>query len=281
MTETVWGIYNTRAHKFQIQHKFAQGAGGIAVPVDDLLDIKTIKAPLTEDTYPDEDKMPPENVAMAFFGIMHGNAPLYHWSVKNNRNFYWIDNAYFFGGHKRSNYRVTKNEEQPTKIFKRPDDRWKRYNLPIHPWKKGGKDIIVCPPSEHMMNFRKSYGWVERTVAILKEHTDRNIIVRVKPPIEHGPLPSVVDALQTAHALVTYHSNVATEAIQYGVPVFVDPIAAASCVGETDFTKIETPVYPEREPWFHHLAYMQFHSTEFESGLAYKCVKDSENLEIL
>jgi hypothetical protein len=51
-----------------------------------------------------------------------------------------------------------------------------------------------------------------------------------------------------------------------GCPVFVHPDSAASLVGRTDLTDIETPLYPDREPWVRSLAYSQFNEAELCNG---------------
>ena len=65
---------------------------------------------------------------------------------------------------------------------------------------------------------------------------------------------------------MTHSSNVAVEAVIAGVPVFVANSSACEPVGMTDFSRIESPIYPNREPWLAHLAYSQFSYEEIESG---------------
>lgn len=284
----VWTIINRYIGRKNISQKFgagctAAGSPSVDVDVETFMTARDVIRPLTDIFIPDEGMMPNEKHDFILYGVLNGMAPIYRWCKKVDNPFYYIDHSYFNRGHENLNYKITKNEPQPTTVKDWPDDRWKKLDQTIHPWKKNeGGDIIVCPPSNHMVNFWELGDWLEETVATLKEHTDRNIIVRKKPKIKKGlPFEPLIDALQHTYAVVTFNSNVTTEAIQHGVPVFTHPMCAASCVGETDFTKIEEPVYPEREKWFHHLAYSQFHISEMMGGGAWCILQETEQRESL
>jgi hypothetical protein len=87
-----------------------------------------------------------------------------------------------------------------------------------------------------------------------------------------NPLSAIL--ARDVHALVTFNSVAATEAVMQGVPAFVlAPSNAAMPVGNTDLSKIETPYYPDRDKlhaWAHHLAYGQFHVDELRDGTAFR-----------
>ena len=51
-----------------------------------------------------------------------------------------------------------------------------------------------------------------------------------------------------AYAIVTYNSNITLEATTRGIPCFTDPHNACAPISETDFSKIESPKYIDREP---------------------------------
>jgi hypothetical protein len=102
----------------------------------------------------------------------------------------------------------------------------------------------------------------------------------VKPQPGETALP-LEEALQGAHALVTHSSNVAIEAACLGTPVFVDPASAAAPVGLTDLGQIESPVYPDREPWLSHLAYNQFTFEEIGDGRAWRMLMELEERDLV
>jgi len=148
-----------------------------------------------------------------------------------------------------------------------PDDRWRALNTEVSAWRKNGRKIVVAAPSPSYLRFHNIDGWVERTVAELRRHTDRPIEVREKT----DTLPLSCQ-LHTAHALVTHGSNAAVEAVIMGCPVFVDRSSAAALVGLTDLSRIEHPVYPEREPWLHSLAYSNFCESELFDGTVWRLI---------
>ena len=70
------------------------------------------------------------------------------------------------------------------------------------------------------------------------------------------------------HAMVTFNSSITIKALHNGVPCFSNFENPCGEICESDFTKIETPMYADREPVFHSLAYGQFTQEEFRNGWA-------------
>lgn len=228
------------------------------------------------------------------WGILRGTDIILKRCVEKSHPFYYIDHAYFHSGHQKNprRYRVSKNSFQAGKIEKRPDDRWNKLQIKIEPWRKGGRHILVCPPTEPVEYFFNQFDWLNRTLNTLKNFTDRPIVVRQKPnqikiKLDNGyaepdrtnnksvlkhTIPSLDEQFEDAFAVVAFHSNVAVEAVCKGYPVFVSEHSAAATVGLTDFSKIETPIMPNREPWLYHLSYCQFTLEEMLSGHAWEIV---------
>jgi hypothetical protein len=204
---------------------------------------------------------------------------------EEGRDFYYIDTGYLGNLGKRKDYhRVVKNDVQHINPVLVPDDRWKnlvKYTtapMYLNGWRKGGSNILIVTPSEKPCKY---YGitrdeWLNNTIKTLKEHTDRKIIIRDKPPRrqrvgDSSIYKQMID--EKIYAVVTYNSIAATEAVGFGVPAFANaPVNAAKTVCSNDFTKIETPFYPDREQvdkWLHWLAYCQYTPEELQSGYAY------------
>jgi hypothetical protein len=162
-------------------------------------------------------------------------------------------------------YRWTRNAFQMREIRDVPKDRWMQLDIPTDPWKEKGKHIVIAKPSATYDAFHRTHDWLENTIAELKRHTDRKLVIREK--LSETPLRQ---ELVGAHALVTHQSNAAVEAVIMGCPVFVDPGNAAALVGQTDLSKIETPVYPDRKPWLWSLAYSQFSEDELVNGVLWE-----------
>lgn len=167
-------------------------------------------------------------------------------------------------------YRWHLNNFQMQKIYDVPDDRWKQLKLDknVQPWKKEGRHIVIADTLPDYWLLFADIGWARRTAEQLKKYTDRPIIIRHK----ESKTPLHVD-LEDAHCLVTHGSIAAVESVVWGHPVFVDKMSAASLVGETDFSKIETPVYPDREKWLHSLAYCQFNERELVDGTLWRLIR--------
>jgi hypothetical protein len=209
--------------------------------------------------------------------------------VQDNRDFYYVDTGYI-GNHTRSEnpkghkhyHRIVKNGLQHSKIIDRPDDRLKQCPVKYEKWKKPGSKILLVTPSEKPCDFYKIDRdiWVEQTIAELKKHTDREIVVRDKHPIRNQRIKynSMYEALDNdIWALVTYQSIAAVESVLYGYPAFSLAPSAAEPVTYNDLSKIETPFIPDedlRYKWACHLAYGQFHVREMADGTAVSILKN-------
>lgn len=210
------------------------------------------------------------------------------WST--NRDFYFIDTGYFGNLPNPQNplgwklyHRIVKNDLQHgNRIIQRPDDRFKKLNLPINKWKKGGRKILIAKPDEKPMRF---YGleleeWLENTIKEVKKYTDRPIIVRDRTKsridrVVHNTLKEALD--DDVHCLITFNSNAATESVLYGYPAFtLSPTHAAGPVTSQDLSQIENPYYPDQDKvysWACHLAYGQFHVSELKDGSVWNIIE--------
>jgi hypothetical protein len=193
--------------------------------------------------------------------------------------FFYIDHAYFDRGHGKA-YRITRNGYEAGAIRDCPVDRLRELNPDVLPWRKSGREIIICPPTEYFMQAHDCHDWLETTLGALRRTTDRPIKVRMKPQPGRAAVP-LPTALRTAHALVTHSSNIAIEAACLGTPVFVHQSSAAAPVGATDLSQIENPVYPDREPWLAHLAYNQFSFEEIGDGTAWRLLMELEERDLV
>jgi len=193
--------------------------------------------------------------------------------------FYYIDHAYFDRGHGKS-YRITRNGYDAGPVRACPADRLSSLEVEVLPWRMGGAEIIVCPPTEYFMKAHGCPDWLETTMTTLRASTDRPIVIREKPQPGTEAV-SLQQALQNAHALVTHSSNVAIEAVCLGTPVFVSPASAAAPIGRTELSEIESPVYPDREPWLAHLAYNQFSLEEIRNGRAWRLLLELEERQFV
>jgi hypothetical protein len=213
------------------------------------------------------------------WGVLRGSDRIISRARAQDLYFFYVDHAYFNRGHGKT-YRIARNAYEAGRIRLCPDDRLKALGLDVQPWRKSGREIIVCPPTEYFMHAHGCADWLETTMAHLRQVTDRPIIVREKPQPDEEAVP-LPQALQTAHALVTHSSNVAIEAACLGTPVFVSAASAAAPIGRTSLADIESPIWPDRQPWLAHLAYNQFSFEEIENGTAWRLMLELEDREFV
>jgi hypothetical protein len=199
---------------------------------------------------------------------------------QDHREFYYMDTGYL--GNNRAGkklwHRIVRNDLQHGDIVTRPADRWQKLKISTVP-RRRGRRIILAMPDDKPCRF---YGvdretWKQSVLQEIAQHTDRPVIVRERHPerrhrLTTDPLCQVL--AQDVHALVTFNSVAATEAIINGVPAFtLAPANAARPVANTDLARIEDPWWPDPDlihTWACHLAYGQFHVRELRDGTAYR-----------
>ena len=208
------------------------------------------------------------------WGVLRGSDRVVQYAKENNQYFFYIDHAYFSRGH-GMNYRITRNGYEAGRIRECPPDRLAAFKIETKPWNREGVVILVCPPTDYFMDAHGCHDWLDTTLATLKSHTDREIVVRRKPQPGETVEP-IEEAFRRSYALVTHSSNIAIEAAIAGVPVFVSETSAAAPVGRSDFSQIESPVYPDRTPWLRHLAYNQYSMAELGDGTAWRMLREFE-----
>ncbi len=188
-------------------------------------------------------------------------------TIKDGFDFYYGDHAYFGRG---KFYRITKNRLQHDGSGTSDLRRVKHFYEAATPWKKTGKNIIVCPQSESHHTRLGEKNWLERVLHTLKASTDRPIIVRKK----RQSRPLVAD-LDDAWCIVTHTSNAAVESIMAGVPAICTGDCAASRLSLSDPFCVEKPYYPDddRLMWAGVLADNQWTFDEIKIGKAWRKIR--------
>lgn len=162
------------------------------------------------------------------------------------------------------------------------DQRRKKLNLRLMPWRQRNEILLClqhtnCRQWEGMPNLET---WIDDTLRLLRKYTDRKIVIRFHPryTVKKSSSDSKVSfdlprqentfipALHNSWAVVNWNSCPGVVAAQYGVPVFVGADSLAAPVGNLDFTKIESPVMPDREQWFNDLVYTEWLLDEISEG---------------
>src|SRR3989338_6840462 len=114
-----------------------------------------------------------------------------------------------------------------------PSDRWKKPKITLKPPREKGDHIIFAGCSHKFAAWHNFdiHDYARRIISEIRSHTRRPIVYRPKrssvpPPSIPGTRYShaerkIEHELENAHALVTFSSNAAVDAIFHGVPVFV------------------------------------------------------------
>lgn len=178
---------------------------------------------------------------------------------KEGKPFVFLDHAYFDRGYKTGNFRVIVNGVHQTTLLDVPGDRWERFGITPKPWRQG-REVVVIAPSERVCTvLGASKRWAQETAGQLGKYTSRPIRIKFKGPGLDGEL-------KDAHCVVSLSSVAEVEAALIGVPVFASQHSPAAPIAEQDFSKIESPLYPDRGAWLRTLAYSQWHISEMADG---------------
>ena len=228
------------------------------------------------------DREKETNNALVIRGLGGGSQKAIKHCWETGRTFYAIDTGYFGNDKKKHWHRVTKNGLQNTgPIISRKSDRLQRIGYEFVPFTPGRK-ILVCPPSEKVMNLwgqPDPETWTQQVVEELKKYTDRPIEIRLKPVRSERITTKTIDQALTedVHCLVTYNSIAATEALMNGKPAIALGPNAASVLCNNDLRKVENLNIPSRDDMYEfmaHLSYCQFTQAEMESGYAWQIVNE-------
>lgn len=226
-------------------------------------------------------------------GISKGK--IVRWCWQQQRDFYFVETGYL-GNYPSTNnrhgrkiyHRIVHNDMQHRSVWKVPGDRLEslyQFNptLRYQGWRPPGRNILLVLNTDKPFKF---YGddrqaWIDQTIATIKQHTDRPIIIRDKESRQERSANTIYDALdQDVHAVVCYNSIAAVEAVAAGIPAFALAPTAAEPVASKDLSQIENPNRPDPEfvhQWLCSLSYGQFTLDEMLSGTAWRIVQN--NLE--
>lgn len=178
-------------------------------------------------------------------------------------------------------------------------NRWKQISreqgITLKDWRTKGDHILICTqrPGGWSMAGLNVNQWLNYTIAELRKHTDRPIVVRSHPGAK-GSKESVslnnkqglytvssnkliIEDFKNAHAVITYNSSPGVAAAIEGIPVFVtDPnpkISQAFEVSNHSLVTIENPLMPERLQWIEKISMSHWNAQEVRLGYAWQHIK--------
>ena len=187
---------------------------------------------------------------------------------KSGEPYIFIDRAYFGGGPGSGRFRLVPHAYQHHWVDEANVDpaRFQSFGVELKPWRAEGRHILLVPPGAAICRLFGLGDWEANTLARIRRSTNRPVRMSYK-----GDPEPLAARLRDCHAVVTWTSNVAVEAICAGVPAIVSRRSAARPVcGGVDHLEanIETPPMPQRDAWAAALAWGQFSLAEIASGFA-------------
>jgi hypothetical protein len=161
-------------------------------------------------------------------------------------------------------------------------------NLKLQPWRNGSNIVIAMQrhDSEQWHGQPPINQWLESTVAEIRKHSDRPVVIRSHPRSGcHIPPGCLIDrpqfnagsyddfdferVLGTAHCVLNWNSGPGPQALIAGVPAFVGPTSLASLIANWDLSQIENPPRTDRTQWLEQLAHTEWTVEEIKTGLPF------------
>jgi hypothetical protein len=174
--------------------------------------------------------------------------------------------------------------------------RWdlisKRLGIKLKPWKRNGKDILICCQRDGgwSMGSEKLMPWLVKTVQAIRNRSNRRIVIRLHPGDKNNlqhmrmlaryRLPdtivshsdNILQDFANAYCIVNFNSSPAVAAAIEGIPVFVlDPNRSqAKEVSHHTLDDIENITEFDREFWIQKMAQMHWSLDELKDGTAWR-----------
>lgn len=166
--------------------------------------------------------------------------------------------------------------------------RSKYLGVSLAPWRTHGEHILICcqhSKSHQWHNMPLTADWISDTIAEIRKHSDRPIIVRPHPrdqiislnkkfknvSIQMPKKISRADdfdlTFKQAWAVINHNSNPGPQSIINGVPAIVSDSSLAYPVAEHLLSNIENPIMPDRQQWVNDYAWTEYTIDEIADGL--------------
>ena len=177
--------------------------------------------------------------------------------------------------------------------------KWATYsawhNTSMKPWRTIGRHILILAqrPKGWNMFGNNQDTWLEETIAAVKLHCNRPIVVRMHPgdgsrfkqieklqkrygnEISISTKDNIREDLVDCWCAVGYNSTPNVVSAIEGVPVYVaDPTHSwAKDIAFTDIGQIVHPPLPDRNVWINKIANIHWSNDEVKSGQLWKAIK--------
>ena len=180
--------------------------------------------------------------------------------------------------------------------------RWeqisKDFGITLKPWRQNGNEIVILMQRHNgwSMNGQSAIEWCINTIAKIRSHTNRKIVIRKHPGDkvkeflnDFRQLPNcnsnvhisvnrdILQDLSTAWCTITYNSSPGIISSIEGIPTFVtDPDPRRSHafeVSNTDLSRIESPLMIDRQKWIERVSMSHYNVSDIKRGILKKNIE--------
>ena len=193
----------------------------------------------------------------------------------------WIEIEYGYWGKdekRRQTRRVTYCGHHNTHMAPRPHNRSRLFSEPmIEPWrnKDTGKYVLVAMPINELLLERTGQdlaSWQISIEAEIRKYWSGEIAWRAKSGSRRTRFQNFKAQLVGAHAVVGERTMACVESSLLGVPGYtIDNSIATLLTGGIE--NLANTQYPDREDWWDHVCWSQFHNTEFATDVPARLVE--------
>lgn len=171
--------------------------------------------------------------------------------------------------------------------------------LDLKDYRTSGNHILLCMQRNGgwSMNGLDNQDWANRTIAEIRQYSDRPIVVRLHPGDKEtkrivkagGPLCKIkfnygvilshnedlLDDLKNCWAAINHNSSPVVGAAIEGYPIFVTDPANSQCkeIANTDLSQIESPKLIDRQQWVERISMFHWKFDELRSGQCWDHMK--------
>jgi len=171
------------------------------------------------------------------------------------------------------------------------------HNITVKPWRSKGQHILICGQRDGgwSMASTRVVDWLAQVIVRIRQNSDRPIVIRPHPGDKNahryigefnqaGVLSgvsisaagrSLIQDLDRCWAVVNHNSSPAVAAAIEGIPVFVTDPDRSQCraVANTDFSRLENPIMPDRQAWLERIAMSHWSFQDWRSGRAWAHIR--------
>lgn len=212
--------------------------------------------------------------------IMPVDGNCFKWADKHDNWLRYSIDSVFWNEGNYANQNATKHQWRTLR---------QQLNIDCKPWKEHGDHILLCLQRDNGWQGKgfDQRRWVENTLTILRQHSDRHIRLRCHPgsistyvkeftrfsnvSVSDCLRVDIMQDLENAHAGVFYNSSSSVACALAGVPVFAAEISAVTwSIANKNLSDIENPTRPDRLEWLWSVADAHWSRAQSRNGDIYR-----------